>query len=238
MQVKTSTAHTVVLDDGREFALPISDPYDNNTITDTMIVTDHTNGTTLSYLVTDDCGRDWSELGDEVFSGWEYMVLDSQRDADELSAKLNDCESCGYGYADHLDDDGNMRTDLEAWLGCDGYIEPPWRTKLRAGRAFLFEKYEHGLVNYALQGEASMVDRQWDVSPVAGIIVADDDWGADVDMEKMARSTLRTFTDWCNGEIYAVIHAHYDNDGNITDVDTCWGYIGGEHALACLKEDL
>jgi len=232
MQVKTSTTHTVVLDDGREFALPISDPYDNNTITDTMIVTDHTNGTTLSYLVTDEIGRDWSDLDDEVFSGWEYMVLDSQRDADELSDKVSGCDSCGYAPSDH-----DSEEDLD-YIGCEGYVKPRWRDKLEAGRAFLFEKYEHGQVRYALQGEASMVDRQWDVSAVAGIIVADDDWGADVDMKEMARSTLQTFTDWCNGEIYAVIRAHYDNDGNITDVDTCWGYIGYENALACLKEDL
>jgi len=239
MKVKTRHTHAIALDDGREFELPIVDPYDNTTVEETMIVTERDDGTTLSYLVTDDSGRDWRDLGDEVFMGWEYtnkhfkrwslmsVVLDSQRDADKLSG----CDSCGYAPSDH-----DSEEDLDD-IGCEGYVKPRWRDLLEQGRAFLFEKYEHGLVRYALQGEASMVDRQWDVSPVAGIMVADDDWGADVDLEQAARRTLETFTDWCNGAIYGIVHAHYTKDGTFIDEDSCWGYIGADHALACLKEE-
>lgn len=229
MKVSThrTVGQTLTDDEGREFELPIVDDiYDPS---HTAIVSDLPDGRVLiSYLVVDEDAEHMDPRQD--CSGWqEFDILDSQRDADELSSKLNDCE-CGYHYADHLDDDGNMRTDLDTWLNCEGYVKPPARQAIDAGRAFLFEKYEHGLVCYALKGESSQVDRQWDVSPVAGFMWADDDWGADVDIEDAARNFLETFTDWCNGNIWGIVHAWYglvdDAWVEVADYESCWGYIG------------
>lgn len=226
-------------DEGREFDLPVVtehvDDYHG------PLVSDLPNGNVLvSYMVYDDDAYHLNPA--EECSGWrQFTILDSQRDADELSAQLNDCESCGYGYADHLDADGNPRDDLEDWLGCDGWSEPEALTALKAGRAFLFEKYEHGLVNYALRGESSQVDRQWDVTPIAGFMWADDEWGEGVDLEAAARGFLRAYTDWCNGNVWGVVHQEYMvHEGEwsaLADDETCWGYIGDDHAADVMKEE-
>lgn len=236
-----SVGQVLTDDEGREFELPIVDAiYEPS---DSAIVSDLPDGRVLiSYLVVDDDAEHQNPAKEDC-SGWqEFIVLDSQRDADELSSKLNDCE-CGYHYADHLDDDGNMRTDLDTWLNCDGYVKPPARQAIEDGRAFLFEKYEHGLVNYALRGESSQVDRQWDVSPVAGFMWADDDWGKDVNIEEMARSFLETYTDWCNGNVYGIVHAYFTDQHGTgwtlldDETESCWGFIGSEYAEREMKSE-
>jgi hypothetical protein len=110
---------------------------------------------------------------------------------------------------------------------------------MKAGRAFYFEKYEHGLVNYALRGEASQVDRQWDVTAIAGFMEAADDVtpSADYSIEDMARASLETYTAWCNGWVYGVVHCTYEADGTFIDEESCWGFIGDEWAISQLKDE-
>lgn len=235
-----SVGQTLTDDEGREFELPIADTLGDPSWN--AIVSDLPDGRVLvSYLVVDD-DAGHQDPSKEDCSGWQvFKVLWSQRDADELSAMF-ECESCGNGYRDHLDDDGQMRTDLDTWLNCDGWQQPPAAKAVDEGRAFLFERYEHGLVNYGLRGESSQVDRQWDVTAVAGFMWADDDWGADVDIKEMARSFLETYTAWCNGEVYGIVHAHYtdqhgtgwEQDG---DEEACWGFIGHEFAETEMKSE-
>lgn len=226
-----SVGQTLTDDDGREFELPIVD-----TIGDpswTALVDDLPDGRVLvSYLVYDD-GRDDLNPAEEDCSGWrEFIVLNSQRDADILSERLNACSQCGE-YRDTHTLEYFEEDDLHEFVN-------ERRDAIANKRAFLFEKYEHGLVNYALRGESSQVDRQWDVSPVAGFMWADDDWGADVDMEDAARNFLSTYTAWCNGDVYGVVHAFYVkrhgewllDEG---DTDSCWGFIGSDYAEAEMK---
>lgn len=241
----TMTIHTVRTrtdiftdDQGRDFELPFC----GETGGFEPIVSELADGRVLvSYLLVDEDSEHMDPRQSDG-SGWqEFRVLYSQSDADELSG-LFDCESCGYGYGDHLLD-GEMRTDLDTWIGCDGWKEPPASVAIREGRAFLFEKYEHGLVNYALRGESSQVDRQWDVSPVAGFIWADDDWGEDVDIEEAARAALQEFTDWCNGNVWGIVHAFYTDRQGLgwtllgDETEACWGFIGDEYAESELKSE-
>jgi hypothetical protein len=204
MSVQITVTRTGVYthDDGTTWNLPILDPYDEGIIDDTATLIETVDGVMLTYLVHDEHGGQMTDR-DDLFHGWEYMVLESQRDADELSERLTDGE---------------------------------WRDALDNGYGFLFEKYEHGQVVYALRGESSQVDRQWDVTAVAGIMVADDDWGADTDMEQAARSTLAQFTSWCNGDVYGVVQVTHPTRGGEPVVDSCWGYIGYDHAMTALKE--
>jgi hypothetical protein len=239
IQTRRVSFTTFTDDEGREFELPISGPHIDDY--HGPLVTDNDDGTVLvSYMVSDDDSYHLNPAEEEC-SGWQmFKVLDSQRDADELSSLLNDCEACGYHCTDHVDEDGNPRTDLETWIGCDGFVEPEARKALDAGRAFLFEKYEHGLVRYALRGESSAVDRQWDVSPVAGFMWADDDWGAEVDIEHAARDFLETYTDWCNGNVWGIVHVVYrpeDDTWEQVSEDSCWGYIGDDAAADVMKQE-
>jgi hypothetical protein len=233
--MKTHTRHIIDFDD-LELEIPFDDPYGMD-IEDEMLIDRMPDGKiVLSYIVTDDHAQDMNPAEEEC-SGWqEFRVFESQRDADEVSEMFS-CESCDYPHREHVDDDGNMRTDLAEWIGCDGWVTPAAQKALDEGRAFFFEKYEHGLVNYALRGESSRVDRQWDVTGFAGFMWADDDWGDGVDIEQAARDFLETYTAWCNGWVYGVVHCTYEADGTFIDHESCWGFIGAEWAISELKDE-
>lgn len=240
ISVRRTTAATYTHDDDREFDLPILDPYDNYVVEDSMVVVDSTEGTVLRYAITDEDGGSLFDQ-EELFHGWtDVHVLHSQRDADKLSS-LFDCQNCYYDWDNHLDDDGKLRTDLEDWIGCEGWEPSEAQQALDDGRAFFFERYEHGLVRYALQGESSAVDRMWDVTGVAGFMRADGDWGADVDLEQAARETLARYTDWCNGSIYCIVEATYTGDVDeegvhqYVDYECVGGFIGYDEATEAVK---
>jgi hypothetical protein len=235
---RRTASHTYEHDDGRRFDLPIVDPYDNYIIDESMQVDDHVGGTQLRYVIRDEDGGSWLDQ-DELFYGWtDVHVLHSQRDADAVSALLHECVHCGERSDVHGaegDEDGDLG---HVW---DHDWEPSDALKdLKGGRAFLFERYEHGQVRYGLRGETSAVDRQWDVTPIAGFMRADEDWSADSDLEAAARDTLRRYTDWCNGNIYSVVTVDYDGSvdehgtfGHV-DYEMCGGYLGYNEA----KEEL
>lgn len=238
MTIRHRTTHVYVDENDVEFELPIVDPYGLD-IDDSLIRWVGSDGrTVLSYIVTDEYSQDLNPAERDC-SGWQvFDVLWSQGDADELSRRF-ECENCDYHYRDHLDDEGNMRTDLDTWLNCEGgWSPPPAQRALEAGRAFFFERYEHGVVIYGLQGESSQVDRQWDVTNVAGFMWADDDWDEGVDIKQAARDFLSEYTDWCNGNVYLIVHATYNDDGSLHDYDCCGGYIGYEYAERELKSEV
>lgn len=229
MSIHTTTQTTthIQTDDGTMYELPITDVYDNTIIEQTLIVThnEETSYTTLRYLVNDDSSRSYFDK-DDILHGWDVFFVDSQHDANQLAERLNNCDICGYNYTDHDNDE-------------DDPADHPWEnlnaTKLLDGRAFLFEKYEHGQTIFALCGESSQVDRYWDVSPLAGFMVADDDWG-DGSLETYARNTLAHYTSWVNGDVYGIVRVVYNELGELFDVDDVWGFIGYDNALAELGE--
>lgn len=241
MSIKTNAVlhrSAVFTDDqGREFNLPVVTEHVDDF--HGPLVSDLPNGNVLvSYMVLDD---DAWYLGDDFKDphGWQqFTILESQRDADALSAQLNECGHCGEDRHDH-----GSEGDEDAYGVWDHDWVPNDAAKaLEAGRAFFFEKYEHGMVRYALLGESSQVDRQWDVTPVAGFLWADDDWGEGVDLEQAARDFLQSYTDWCNGNVWGIVHVEFtDQQGlgwsQVGDDETCWGYIGDDHAAEIMKEE-
>jgi hypothetical protein len=224
IRTRTTTNTTSTLTEGdREFTLPIDTGH-----ADEYRITDLANGhTIITYLALDPYGGDhWTP--EELFSGWEYTLLTDQRDADIMWEKFNLCDECETRKERHVDD---------GEADCEQFTNAAQRS-IADGRCFYIEKYEHGLVRYALVGESSAVDRQWDVTGVAGYMMADDDWGKDVDIEQAARSTLEQYTDWCNGTIYGVITVEYAGPNRqVTEEESCWGYIGDEHARQELKDN-
>lgn len=50
-----------------------------------------------------------------------------------------------------------------------------------------------------------------------------------------AEQCLETYNAWCSGDIWGVI-CDTVKDGKVVDTDSCWGFIGHKHALAC-RED-
>lgn len=226
MTVKTRAVlhrDAVFIDDqGREFDLPVVTEHVDDF--HGPLVGNLPNGNTLvSYMVADHDAWHLADVFEDPHGWQQFTILESQRDADRLSGQLNECGACGGEYGGCFDE-------------CPGFEHSDARKALIDRRAFLFEKYEHGLVNYALRGESSRVDRQWDVTPIAGFLWADDDWGSDVNLEDAAREFLQSYTDWCNGNVWAIVHQEYDAEQNpVGDDETCWGYIGDKDAADVMK---
>lgn len=214
-----SVGQTLTDDQGREFDLPIVDTFGDPSWT--ALVDDLPDGKVLvSYLVTDpDGAQGFHPLND--CEGLEYVILESQRDADALSERLNSCATCGE-TADFHEPANYYEDDFHEFVPNEDAIAT------RKGQAFFFEKYEHGQVRYALRGESSQVDRQWDVTPVAGWLKVPADFTPPY--EDVARNILQEYTDWCNGNVYGIVHAWYRAEGDdwVQDgnEEACWGYIG------------
>jgi hypothetical protein len=149
-------------------------------------------------------------------------------------------------------DDGAQRNE---WIAEQAHVIDDVGTVdwFRPGLDFWIERYEHGLVRYAPTGEASMIDRQWDVAPGVAILRFKENHGCgdpnDPDgVLNFVRAVCDEYTAWCNGDIYgyAVYRwptiAHYETDPDDGElIDACWGFIGGNdhgepYALEALKE--
>jgi hypothetical protein len=111
----------------------------------------------------------------------------------------------------------------------------------------LIERYEHGQVVYAPIGEASFVDRQWDVAYGVAVMrfTKPDTIGPDSDPDRLlnfARAVCDEYTSWANGDVYGMIRwdrvappvVPFMEPGDFTDQweegDSCWGFIGYEYA--------
>lgn len=237
-----SVGQVLTDDEGREFDLPIIDTYGDPSWT--ALVDDLPDGRVLvSYLVVDEGRTDLNPAEQECW-GWDWVVLESQRDADALSERLNACDICGE-YRDTHTLEYFEPDDLHEWVNADS-------AATHDGRAFFFEKYEHGAVIYALRGESSQVDRQWDVTPIAGWMKAQEDLipTEEYSIEYMARESLAEYTSWCNGDIYGIVHAVYihmpthgrehaveDDPWECVEDEACWGYIGSEYAETEMKAE-
>lgn len=124
----------------------------------------------------------------------------------------------------------------------NGHQRDLWREENEAtyweqypGRVFWVERYEHSLVRYALMGESSHVDRQWDVAPGVAVIVIPEDFTPPYD--DVARNSLEEYTSWCNGDVYGIVHVWLNPDGTPDEDESCWGYIGREYAEQQLDDE-
>ena len=107
-------------------------------------------------------------------------------------------------------------------------VNPGLRQKLDRGLAFWLSYYEHGLGCWSLIGEGTQC--QWDTAYVAGILVWEEPAGnlgpkKYADREEDARSFLKTFTSWANGECYG-FQIRESFDDAIDDID--YGFYGTE----------
>jgi hypothetical protein len=174
----------------------------------------------VSYLARDDSQRQDDPLAED--EAVEFILFNNGGERDHwIDEHLHACTECGYtpDY-DHEE--------------CGGYQAPTeWPALFASKRAHWVERYEHGLVRYALSHESSQVDRQWDVASGVAVLVLDADWVDDPDRRtEIARSLLDTYTSWCNGDVWGVCHFVIDPDtGETVEDDACWGYIGDEYAL-------
>lgn len=77
------------------------------------------------------------------------------------------------------------------------------RAKTNAGRAWLLDYYEHGQSMWSLSNDNATID-DWDSVSGAGILFLEeeDDTSTKEQLTEQAREFLKTYTQWCNGQIY------------------------------------
>jgi hypothetical protein len=193
---------------------------------------------------------DLDELGIEAPSNF---VSAFQPDADTINLVVHDPDG-----GSHLDDPSQDHSGEDAWewIAFDnGRERDDWHAA-HGGEPNLvwIERYEHGLVNYAPLGEASVIDRQWDVaSGVAVIRFKHDSWPGVANLVEVAREICREYTSWCNGDVYGIITFHRRSaldapncpvlvpDEFATEQwvegDSCWGFVGHEYAERTAKNN-
>ena len=88
----------------------------------------------------------------------------------------------------------------EPIIGCPGL-----RRKLDTGAAFLLSYFEHGSCVWSLAGEGPSC--RWDTAALAGVLYLPERlWRGKTfsEREDISRSLLKTYTAWCNGEVYCI----------------------------------
>lgn len=114
-------------------------------------------------------------------------------------------------------------------------------------QCFIVDNYSHGNNHFSIQNTRWYPDRRWDVAP-RGIFVPPDDMQKQYHKRKYAvgcdkarfelvgpsNSILDEYSKYCNGEVYGAIV--FFNGREDLEEDSCWGYIGYEHALSSLEE--
>lgn len=210
----TTTTTTCTNDDGVEFVLPIADPYgaEPGIVGDTLRPTD--GATVITYTVSDECGYDaWDGFCPDIWTGFN-LVEGVDRDA------IMACDECGY---DHEDDDdeaaGHPFVKTERALALDD------------GRAFFVR-------DSGRDGSHRHVDDYSD----DGADMFAEDLADDITTERAREYVdiiLKTYSSWARGEVYGIVTAVFDTvtGDTVGDEDSCWGYIGDDHAEESAKYD-
>lgn len=124
-------------------------------------------------------------------------------------------------------------TDIEEYYTDNGKLKPQYQAKMRAGKLFPIDVYEHGGTAYSLSGEGMQC--RWDTSSNAGLIIFNDDYIKGVSYEKRkeyARQDLQEYTMWANGDVYG--YSIEDKDGN--EIDSLGGCYGYDYCLESAQE--
>lgn len=114
-------------------------------------------------------------------------------------------------WADDPNEWGNYT--VKQWREVDGIdedertISDELKAKLKDGKAFWVDKYEHSAVRYSLTvDEAQNPYGEWDTSRTWGIIEFSDEYATNcadyAGRREMARQDLEEYTAWANGAIY------------------------------------
>lgn len=104
--------------------------------------------------------------------------------------------------------------------------------KVGADRVFLVEVYSHGLEAFSrVDAGVWYPDRQWDVCAACVIAVPPDA----TEPAEYADAVLKSYTAWCQGDVYGIISCVVDPDGTLVSDDSVWGFIGYEYAVESAK---
>lgn len=109
-------------------------------------------------------------------------------------------------------------------MTADDKIKPSVKAQLKAGTAFLVDKYEHSNTRFYVHTER----RDWDITQGCAVIFLDksDTKGKTYDeRQAVAERYLDEFSQWYNGEIYQV---SIRDQANNYDIVNGWGLLESE----------
>lgn len=230
---------------------------------------------TITVMVPDPYGGSWLDPPNEDHSGedaWEWIAFDNGRQREGWLAENQVCAACGIELAaywngdDHLwldsdyewGYDADEAAEIERWSHCPASgADPQVHQPTLRPTDFLIERYEHSLVRYAPIGEASQVDRQWDVAfgvAVFRFTKPETFYDGDPTREQLldiVRAVCDEYTSWCNGDVYDLIRYERRRpldaphcpvlipDEFTHDVweqaDSCGGFVGYDYAEETAK---
>jgi hypothetical protein len=112
--------------------------------------------------------------------------------------------------------------------------------------AQLLACYDHSSQYWSLSG--SGMQCRWDTSNQAGVWVPDECLRKQLDDDeakgedraanarKYCKQFLDSYNDIINGNVFGIVVEWFDEDGQSIDHDSCWCFVGGDHAEESLKE--
>jgi len=89
----------------------------------------------------------------------------------------------------------------------------------------------------------------WDWGTVGAIVALEEDVKKDFDIQEITdeikektieglQSEVEEYNHYLTGEVYGIVEEMYDESFEQMDYDSCWGYLGHEHAKKMLKAGL
>ena len=109
---------------------------------------------------------------------------------------------------------------------------------------YLVDKYAHGNVHYSISNTRNYPDQRWDVAHGCAVFIPCDYIQDEYKKSKKqmtvaeakakyiadSNSTLESYSDYCNGEVYGYSVVVYDKQCKVIEEQECWGYIGNKNA--------
>ncbi len=118
--------------------------------------------------------------------------------------------------------------------------------KLKKSKKLFFniEKYEHGSVDFSVADTKNYPDKRWDVNSLQYVFVPCDflqdqyKKNGEKNLDSIIKDTnsiLSNYSDWCNGQIFA-IHTYQVKNGKVIEEESIHELIGDKYAQDTLKE--
>jgi len=111
--------------------------------------------------------------------------------------------------------------------------------------------YDHsGITMRTTSGQFRMCDSAgWDWGTVGAIVALEEDVKKDFNVQEITdkiketvieilQSEVKEYDHYLTGEVYGIVEEKYDESFEQIDYDSCWGYLGHEHAKEALKVGL
>ncbi|MBK1683444.1 hypothetical protein [Rhodoferax fermentans] len=179
------------------------------------------------------------ELADiaATYDGTSYEEPYQDQEKYVESCLRQDCNDSGWANIMY---DEDLRAVLE-----EMWSEPAYFPGDKDAQ--LLDVYSHSGEHWSLSGGGMRC--RWDTASGAGVWVPDeylrqqldDDEAKGKDRADQARTYceqfLDTYNDIISGNVFGCVVEWFDEDGTSIDHDSCWGFIGDDHAQEALKSE-